>query len=220
MLKITEVTPEVFHLKFKDSDEMILHFIRFSEYYESGNPQLFRSKFSVQDALDSYKKYRGKSYFDGIDGFNIPVTMISKMAAVFGDNLNTKEKFLISLIDNIRAMSETTPKYIIATNGDEDDADEIKHELAHAFYYIDPVYRLKMDGLIKELPERVKKEVYDFLKREHYNQTVMDDEFQAYMATGFDDEEQEIFNGKLVNMFRSSFADVFMTALQNYGIKL
>lgn len=220
MLTIKELTTEVYHLKFKDDDEMIMHFIRFSEYYESADKNLYRSKFTMDEALDHYKQNRGKTYFDGVGAFNLPVSIMSKMASEYGNSLTDREKFIMSLVYNIRTVSEGTLKYLIITSGKDDEPDEIQHEISHALYYIDPAYRLKMDSLTRLLPKRVKQELYKFLEHEQYNQSVYDDELQSYMATGFDYDEQQVVNLRLINMFRSGYCDVFMEALSAYGITL
>jgi len=217
MLKISEITPEIFHLKFLDSDEMMLHLGRFSDYSESADKELYRRKFSWEDSIDRYNSKRGHSYFDSAGGINIPTSIMSRMANEFKDSLTTREKFIMSLISNIRTQSSPF-KYLIATCGGADDIDELEHELSHGFYYTDEVYKMRMDSHIRNLPKRVKEEMYKWLKRQLYNTSVFDDELQSYMATGLNFEEKEVFNHKLVSMFRSPFVDVFMEALSTHGV--
>lgn len=217
MLKINKITPEIYHLKFTESDELVLHFIRFSEYYESDNTNLFRKKFTLNEAIDSYKKSRGVNYLDEINGFNLPVSMIGLMAGEFDRSLTEREKFILALIETIKVQTGSNIKYVIGTYGKNRELDEIHHELAHAFYYTDPVYRLQMDAEIRNLSKAVKEEVFKFLKKECYNQAVFSDECQAYMATGFDIEELSM-NVKLVNLFRAPFVDIFLGALSKHEI--
>lgn len=217
MLKISSKTPEIFHLKFGDTDEMMLHLGRFSDYSESSDKELYRRKFTWEESVDRYNRKRGHSYFDSAGGINLPVSIMSRMANEFGDRLTVREKFIMHLLANIRAQYSTL-KYIIATAGGDDDVDELNHELAHGFYYTDEVYKMRMDSHIRNLPKRVKKEMYEWMARQLYNPSVFDDELQAYMATGLNFEEQEVFNHKLVSMFRAPFVDVYLEALSAHEV--
>ena len=216
MLKIKEITPEIYHLKFKDQDAMGLHLLRFSSYYESKNIKLYRSIFSLEDALQ-YGYKNNKDEFEWADGINLPISIIYKMAKEYGSLLSIQEKFILSLIDNIK-REQPALKYFIATYGQDDEADELYHELAHAFYYTDEAYKIKSNALIKILPEKVQKEMYTYLSRLDYHESVHDDEFQAYMATGLLGEEKEVVNENLINMFRAKFFDLFLTTLSENDI--
>ena len=65
----------------------------------------------------------------------------------------------------------------------EKDMGYIGHELAHAYYYLDEEYKLKMDKAIKAYPryEEMKKII---LSGVGYDENVVDDEIQAYLSTG------------------------------------
>ena len=216
MLNIKEITPEIYHLKFAESKEMLLTFIRFSDYSESSNEKLFRKKFTLQEALDVYYNDRGISYFDAVDGFNLPTSMVFKVAKEYGSTLSIREEFIISLVNMIRARPDANIKYIIASAGAESDPDAILHELCHAFYYTDEAYKFAMDTITKNLPKRVRDELFAYLKAEQYHNSVHNDETQAYMATGFDTEIKG--NLSLLNMFRSKYSDVFLEYLNLKGI--
>lgn len=218
MLNITEVTPEICHLHFRESDDLVSHFIRFSEYYEGNNPTLFRNKFTVEEALDIYNKHNDKNYFEAIDGFNVPVSIMSRMANDFKGSLNARETFLLSLISVLRARPGSNIKYLIGTCGPDGEISQFFHELAHAFYYTNEVYRMHMDTLIRQLPPVVKSEMHKFLEKEDYNPTMYDDETQAYMATGLGENCYEV-NNKLLRMFRSGFVDLFLEALAENDIQ-
>jgi len=217
MLRINAKTSEIFHLKFASSDEMILHMGRFSDYYESADKNLYRQKFTWENTIDNYRVNRGHSYFEGASGINIPTSIISRMATEFGESLTVREKFIVSLMADIR-ISYSNLKYVIATCGADDDIDEIAHELAHGFYYTDEVYKMRMDSYIRALPKRVTQEMHNWLDRQMYNPSVFTDELQAYMATGVNFEEKEVFNHKLVSMFRAPFMDTYLEALSSHEV--
>lgn len=216
MLKITEVTPEICHFKFKDDEDLILHFIRFAEFYECENEKLFRKKFTLDEALDYYRQTKKINYFNNFTAFNVPVSMISRMAGEYKDALTPMEALIIATINDLRAKTGNNVKYVIGTSGDDDDVDEIQHELCHGFYYTDKVYKLQMDSITRNLPKRVTQELHKFLKKEGYHQTVWDDEIQAYMATGF--ENDDIINLKLIKLFRSDYVDIFLEATSRHEL--
>lgn len=216
MLIIREITPEIYQFKFLTGDNLGLHLLRFSDYYEHSHDKFYRNKFSLADSVEmGYEN--NQDALSWADGINLPVSIIYKMAKEYGSALTTRERFILSAIDTIKA-DQPALKYIIGTYGDEDDKDEILHELAHGFYYTSEAYRIRMDALIKTLPKRVKDELYKHLKSLNYNQSVWDDELQAYMATGLFKERQEVVNEKLIQMFRSPFVDVFLDALAENDI--
>lgn len=217
MFKMKEITPEIYLFKFQDMDQLALHLLRFAEYYESIEAKFYRQKFNLSDIVE-HDTRRGKDAFDSMDGTNLPVSIIYKMAKEYGSSLTTQERFVLSAIENIKAQQPAL-RYLIATNGDDEDIDAYHHELAHAFYYTNPVYKMKMDGLIKVLPDRVKAEMKKYLIRLDYNEAVHNDEFQAYMATGLLGEEKEVLNEKLINMFRAKFFDVFLETMSECDIK-
>lgn len=217
MFKMKEITPEIYLFKFEDMDQLALHLLRFAEYYESIEEKFYRQKFNLSDIVE-HETRRGKDAFGSMTGTNLPVSIIYKMAKEYGSTLTIQEKFVLSAIENIKTQQPAL-RYLIATNGSDDEVDAYHHELAHAFYYTNIVYKLKMDGLIKVLPERIKSEMKKYLVRLNYNEAVQNDEFQAYMATGLLGEEKEVLNEKLINMFRAKFFDTFLETIAGCGIK-
>jgi hypothetical protein len=216
VIKIKEITPEIFHLKFQSSNLLALHLLRFSDYYEHIDEKLYRKKFSMSDSLEIAFK-QDKDALENADGINLPVSIIYKMAKEYNTALTIQERFILSTIETIKC-NQPALKYIIATYGNEDDADAFYHELAHGFYYTNEAYKLKMNALISVLPKRVKEEMYGYLTRLNYNPSVHNDEFQAYMATGLVGEEKEVLNERLLHMFRAKFFDLFLTTLSECNI--
>ena len=59
----------------------------------------------------------------------------------------------------------------------------MKHEVAHAFYYLNKVYKKEMDKLIRVLPKRMKDRIKKELLKIGYCKRVVKDEIQAYLST-------------------------------------
>jgi len=69
----------------------------------------------------------------------------------------------------------------------------IKHELAHALYYTNKLYKKQMDKYSTAIEEKVPN-LTSYIKR-HYNQSVFYDEMQAYLAS------EDSFDGLNINHF-------------------
>ncbi len=218
MLKIREINTEIYQLQFEETNELLLHLGRFSNYYEAGDDALYRSKVSWEKTMDIYKKARGLSFFMGASGINIPLSILYKMANEYKDTLTKREKFIIHILDGIK-IQQPGVRYLIATckwDGEMDEA--LAHEICHALWYTDDAYRMEMESHIRALPKRVREEIIYWLKRQMYHESVHDDELQAYMATGFGFEEKEVVNLKLINLFRADFVDTMLEALASNEI--
>jgi len=70
--------------------------------------------------------------------------------------------------------------YLIAISKEQDfDKSIIKHELAHALYYLKKEYRLKVNNLLEKYnPEKLKEELR---KKNGYSEQVINDELHAWI---------------------------------------
>lgn len=59
----------------------------------------------------------------------------------------------------------------------------LRHELLHAQFYGDPLYRRQVINEWNMLPENTREHITNFLKRLGYSQEVIIDEYQAYKNT-------------------------------------
>jgi len=213
MLKIREINTSIYQLQFDDTNELLMHLGRFSNYYEAGDDSLYRAKVTWAKTMDIYKKKRNLSFFNGSSGINIPVPIMLKMAHEYKGLLTDREKFMVAVVEGIK-IQEPGFKYLIATACWGKDPDEaLAHEVCHGLWNTDDAYRMEMQSHIRALPKRVKDEIINWLKRQLYHESVQDDELQAYMATGFGFEEKEVVNLKLINLYRADFVDTLLEAL-------
>lgn len=83
--------------------------------------------------------------------------------------------------DIISVVKRYEVKYIIAyINGD---IQTKRHELQHAKFYIDEMYRKSIYNMWNNLDEKTKNHIISFLKKLGYPDDVIIDEFQAYYMT-------------------------------------
>lgn len=88
--------------------------------------------------------------------------------------------------------------------------DEVfKHEVCHALYYTDKNYKKQMDNLTEGLP----KKYYDVFKNNilkmGYAAKVVDDEIQAYLQYGYNENQ---FGRGVDIRVRKEYSDIYKSA--------
>ena len=92
-------------------------------------------------------------------------------------DLNEKEKQLRKVTKKFKNKLY----YVISTRAT--DKMTLKHELVHAYYYLNPVYKQEVDVLIRHMNKDIRKQLVKELKEWGYASQVINDEINAYMAT-------------------------------------
>jgi hypothetical protein len=163
--------------RYKSQHDLTHAFIRMQEYYESPYPEIRGRYFTLRQFKKLYVKDHGApfSYYTDWHGFNIPGEVLVKFKASFAGSLNLCEQDI---------LKEPDMAYLIGIHRE----DEYTHELAHALYHTDKVYRRWMQSAMIELVRDRPKEMALFkqwLLREGYadDPRILLDEFQAYFAT-------------------------------------
>ena len=175
------VGENVIHLDFENQYELTSTFMRLQEFYESPYEGIKGEFFTVEKYMDVYAKEMGNfTYCSDWTGFNVPSDVLEQFLEVFDDHLIDKEN------DVLKAIGEHTGRmdkfYVIGTyNGSG--IDVMKHELAHASYYLDEEYRQDMDAKIADLPTEMSENMIKVLQDTGYCVDVLIDEMQAYLAT-------------------------------------
>lgn len=165
--KIKEISPGVLHLEFLSYKALGLTMLRFQENYES---PLFRNKmFSVSEFYDYYTKLNDSfSYHQDWHGFNFPSSVIERFKN--RKDLSAGEKKIVSLLKKYKRF------YLIGTK--KGDILSLNHELAHAKYFLNKEYRLKVKKALSNIDL---KPIKDHL-RSGYHSAVFTDECHAYIA--------------------------------------
>jgi hypothetical protein len=188
MFSLEQVTDRVWHLNFKYGYDLNLHFFRYQEYYES--PKFKKAK-NVQfiDLMDWYSNHQGKGEFTYISdwaGFNLPAEKIFELEKDGIQDKNRYDEIMLGIAKLIRAKEAGNEDfYIIGTASDDSEANlTFNHELAHSLFYINEKYREEAVKLVDKLPKREKNFIFKKIKECGYDDDVLIDECQAYMATG------------------------------------
>ena len=161
---------------FPNQKELTMTMCRPQEYYECNSTVLRKNVFSFEEFIDHYVRKDGSfEYFSFWTGFNIPGYVLEEFFAKF--ELTKRERELRKVTKKFKNKMY----YLIATR--VSDTSTIKHELVHAYYYLDPVYKQGVDVLIRHMRKEIKKDIVKELKSWGYAAHVMNDEINAYMAT-------------------------------------
>jgi hypothetical protein len=150
--------------------------MRLEEFYESPFENINGKFFTVEEYIDTHvEKFKRFNYYSKWTGFNIPGEVVRKFFDVFKLDLWNKEKRLMEILGNL--LISNNRFYLVATYKTGD----IRHEVAHGYYYFDEEYKQRMDYIADKSPTaaRFKKA----LLADGYRQEGLNDEVQAYLAT-------------------------------------
>ena len=182
-------------------------FLRFQEYYEG--PEFKGKVFTLDEFKPWYQTSRSASsftYYDDWSGFNIPGTAVEFVARNF-KNLSDDEKWLI---DHIKKEKLEKKYYVI---GYEKGAHgTMKHEIAHAMFYLKPIYRAKVGQILfknEKLLSKLGKHLLDM----GYNESVIEDEKHAYLLANRDFLKENKLWKKQFDMISRQIGNLF----EEYG---
>jgi hypothetical protein len=192
--KITELFPKVFVFIIPDDYIRAMLFLRIQEFYESKNRKFKGKKFSFWDYKEWYSSLKGGNftYTSDWSGFNVPLSValkckkISKVETPYDIEMN-------KILNKICKKQNSKGSYLIGVKSIK--SNTFKHELAHALYYTDKIYKNSMDIITKSIGNKNLKALKCRLKEFGYCEEVLMDEIQAYMST-----EKSNFLTKIVSV--------------------
>lgn len=214
--ELQTINNNIFHCVIKHTYDLGMTFCRLQEFYESPYKEIRGKAFDILDFMDLYVKRRNENFFTyPIDwcGFNIPGKVFRKYNTVyFPDYGNRYDITIQNIYSDILKEVRGGDFYIIASEGNSDST--FKHELCHAFYYLDISYKKKVNKLIKEnINDTIFKKLENSLKDLGYNKKVTLDEIQAYLSTGYEtlteNDSFSIRDEKKVDKISKLFVDNF-----------
>ena len=186
---LKEIYPRVFLVTMDNSYDLAMTFCRAQEFYESPYKEIRGKNFDMVEFQRLYTMRRGESCFTYPEdwcGFNISSNAI--WYCYFANNIpnpnqydETFEIIIRKITENVNSIRDMKYYLIGANTGDERTKN---HEIAHAFYYLHPSYKREMNKLIKEINKCSYNKITNFLLNAGYTKKVIDDEIQAYLATG------------------------------------
>jgi hypothetical protein len=183
---LQEVRPNIFLLLFDHQYDLGMHFLRFQEYYCCTSERFHGKSFKILDFMEWYAKEYGQGSFTyplNWAGFNIDGDLIQKVVSAGISDWNAYDRAMLEVDRKCQALA--TGKYcLIGATRNRLAKGTIKHEIAHGYYYLIPEYRKGMDGLVKSLDSKFRRELFKALRSEGYRRDACFDEAQAYLSTG------------------------------------
>lgn len=175
-MKVKIYNENIIHLQFLNQKELTMTMCRPQEFYECNSDKLRNRIFTFEEFIDHYTDKDGSfGYFSFWSGFNIPGPVLEDFFELF--ELNQREQELRKVTKKFKNKLY----YVISTR--TSDKMTLKHELVHAHYYLNPVYKQEVDVLIRHMDKDVRKQLIKNLKEFGYATPVINDEINAYMAT-------------------------------------
>lgn len=166
------VAKGVYLLRFKTQYDLTSTFLRVQEHYEL--PKFHGRVFTLEQYMDWYAGRHGNfTYYQDWSGFNVPSTAFEPFYAGKFDPLSDKEKQLLRLFKGLRERF-----YVIGVY-DADMKHSLKHELAHALYFIDDDYRHAVRNAMRGHDTSA---LARQLAEAGYARHVIRDEIQAYVV--------------------------------------
>lgn len=173
---VRQLHPKIILLTFKDAVYMCRTLVRFQEYAES--PYFYKKIFTRASYRRWFRRYHNDPtarYEDTVAGFNIPSWSFNAFYADKFNPLHSSEK---AILDALRKYEGRY--YVIAVDG-RDGNNNLRHELAHAVYYIDSDYRNQVNAILRELP-KLKEARRHLILYENYHQLRTTDEVNSYLS--------------------------------------
>ena len=208
--------PRCLLLEYDNRRDLALSFCRVQEFYESNKPEVYGKTLKFADFTRSHMSSEGViTYFNESDGFNFSGDVFRKWLPY---TLSAQEREMVAAIDLHLNTSE--PFYVIGVI--KGDTDTIRHELAHALYYLDEGYKTRVAKVISDIPPREMANLWRVMRELNYHDSVIVDEIQAWLSTSSRDELIGI--GVVIcdeiKPVISRFRSILKTFLNDYKVKL
>jgi hypothetical protein len=195
--KINEIYDNIYHCIIDDRYDLAMTFCRIQEFYESSFSEIRGKVFSMIEFQRMYSKKYGEgafTYTNDWAGFNVPSTVIWNL--YYGSKIkdfNEYDLVFQKIIDEI-SFKNTEKYYLIGTMSE--DTETINHEVAHAFYCLNPKYRSKSNKILSKLDKGTYQQLEKVLVSIGYTKKVIKDEINAYLSTGTHPPEDLKLNKK------------------------
>lgn len=192
MLKVKQQPHNSVWVSADSQHELALTFMRFQEFYESPNPNFQNKIFTVGQLRNWYSEtYGANTYHNDWTGFNIPSYVLRPFKDGLFDPLTNEEINLLTLFQYRKDSF-----YIIGAQ----DPSTLRHELAHALYANNPIYKKAVDNLIQKYSTQLLKSKKYILSK-GYCKSVIADELQAYITDNEDEFLIKNINKKIIAEF-------------------
>ncbi|MBT4376863.1 hypothetical protein HOD29_05820 [archaeon] len=197
-----EIYPKLFFEEFESREKMSNTFMRFYGHYE--NPH-FKGKVFTKKQFERWfrnKTVEGREYglrfWDIADGFNVPNYVFKPFFEGRFNSLSLEETNLLEKVSKIQYK-----RFIIVSVLKEEE-ENLKHELAHGFYYLNCEYKKDVDNYLRSLSRKANEKLIGFILGEGiYSNKNVNDEIHANLLTRhhiFYDEEEGFSQEEVIRM--------------------
>lgn len=203
-MEVIKHAENIIELKFPSQYLLNSTLIRMQEFYESPNDRFRGKHFTLDEYMDWYAASNKSGVFDYFTywyGFNLPGEVLINFFKTFDDTRPKEQDIFDALLYTLCKIDSegnfvgwnTNKFYVIGTFEYPGLAKTVAHELAHAYYYLDPGYRSSCEALYRCLSPVVRAKVAVRLIDIGYSEEVIEDETQAYFATDTEEKIRERF---------------------------
>jgi hypothetical protein len=188
MFSLREVHPQIYAWSFKSHTDLVLHFLRYQEYYENPDSDFRGQPFEMMEFIGHYaKKNKGNfTYFNDWGGFNVPDIVFEKIYKTLIPDFNSYDLMTKSVYVSLKRENKNRKFYLVGClEGTKDGT--LEHEIAHGLYYTNESYEQDVEDLIEEFKYNdynVYENLENALLKNYYTEEVIEDEIQAYLSTG------------------------------------
>jgi hypothetical protein len=207
--RLEKIADQTYHLIIPDQYDMCMVFWRVQEFYESPFKEVRGKNITLLEFMDIYSKRKGGGCFTypvEWGGFNVPNKMVEDCYnQKVAHDYNHYDSVIIDIHEEIKKTDDKY--YLIGTTGSDFIA--MKHELAHAFYYLDSSYKKEVNQVLKKIPDKYYKKIVIHLKNIGYTNNVIQDEIHAYLSTRNGHFWDEIKPNKTLLKIEEEVASIF-----------
>ena len=185
-----KIASNMYLFTFDTRYNLCMTFVRLIEFNVVPESRFCNQYFTLEEFMDWYSLERSdkssEQYFTyPIDnsGFNVYGKDFLLWYRYFKNNLGKKEKMAFKNILKLD-RKEIQKSYFIAIYKGRGMRSTLNHEKAHTYYAENKDYRRKVHKLIRQLTKEEKAVLIKKLKKEEYLNEVINEEMNAYIATG------------------------------------
>lgn len=192
-MKVNVLNNNIIHFIGNNQYELASSFVRLQEFYESPKDNIRGKYFTLEYFMDEYALDHDNkfTYFQDWEGFNIPGNIVLSFFEKLNNDLRPKEKFILELLTKYIDNNDAN-FYVIGSI--DDHLITLRHEYAHALYYLNEDYRCYREYMLEETSDELKTYLYDKLAKKGYYQNMFNDEIQAYFSTASLTDLIKVFN--------------------------
>ncbi len=192
--EIKQIAPKIYQIV-PQGNKLALDVVRFQEYNDS---PIYRHKiFNRKEIFDYIIKTMGKKsfYYENVGGYNFSDESLTPFYNKKFKHITKAEKYILNHFKDIKP-----PYYIIIALSCLYEKSIIKHEKAHAFYYLNEEYKTNVSKILKDFintfPIDLKTK---FIEKNMYHPDIFEDEIQAYLISNAEDFENYVYCQKIDN---------------------